>query len=452
MNETARLDGWKEIAAYLNRSVRSAHRWNQELGLPVHRLPGSRGNIVYALKSEIDRWVDTRERDDVLLPGDPSSFSKRWIVPVAGACILLLALVSYIWLQPALEGRGDGSVDRVSAGGDAASGEILTVSVDDLVRPLGRVVFCVGHDGNPEIHVMNDDGSAQVRLTDHPAWDLYPVFSPDGSQIAFSSDRNGDQAEIFIMDADGANVRQLTSGISSDHRYTEGLHWHPSGEKLVFSFCLDNVWQLFEIDADGSNLRQLTRTPHSNLRPRYSRDGNSIHVMRIVPNDGHTSDIFVLSGEDTRQLTFTRDNRAPDEVLVDGVPTLYFTKAFSKETQQVFYLLQTPPARGVERISRQVRPAEYPLLRTNSGFAEPHVVGARGPGAALAMNQILVVSDRGGEGTFNIWRMGTDGQNSVRLTAEGAGSPDWWIPLPAAGVAIEVGEATDAGEAGASFS
>jgi len=440
MNETDRLDGWKAIAEYLNRSVRSAHRWNQDLGLPVHRLPGTRGNIVYALKSEIDDWVDQREHDEVVPPGDRSFLSIGWLVPLGGVATLFLAVTSYFWLMPALGIGGDEAYpEEASATGGAAAAEILTVSVDDLVRPLGRVVFQSNRSGSSEVHIMNDDGSGQVQLTDHPALDFHAVFSPDGSQIAFSSDRSGGQAEIFVMDLDGLNLRQLTSGIPNDHSYAEGLHWHPSGEKLVFSFCIDGAWQLFEIDADGSNLVQLTHTPRWNMRPRYSRDGTRIYAMRITPNDGMTSEIVMISGGDTRQLTFTLDNRAPDEVLVGDVPTLFFSKAFSKENQQIFHLVQTAPARGVERYSRRLRPAEYPLLHNNNGFAEPQAVGARGPGAVLATSQILVVSDRGGEEIFNIWRMGTDGQNAVRLTTEGGSSPDWWIPLPESGTMIEAG-------------
>jgi len=162
--------------------------------------------------------------------------------------------------------------------------------------------------------------------------------------------------------------------------------------------------------------------------------------MRNIPRVGETSEIFSISAGRERQLTFTLDNRSADEVLVGGIPTLFFSKAFSKENQQIFYLVQTEPARGAERFSRRLRPAEYPLLATNNGFAEPEVVGARGLGAALAMNQILVQSDRGGEGMFNIWRIGTDGRSAVRLTVVGAAHPDWWIPLPGVTDPVEIDE------------
>ncbi len=50
------LDSWKEIAAYLRRDVRTARRWEQTRGLPVHRLPGDGRAPVFAVRGELDRW------------------------------------------------------------------------------------------------------------------------------------------------------------------------------------------------------------------------------------------------------------------------------------------------------------------------------------------------------------------------------------------------------------
>jgi hypothetical protein len=57
-----RLDGWKAVAAHLRKSVRTAQRWERELGLPVHRMQTETGEIVYGFSSEIDNWVRERER------------------------------------------------------------------------------------------------------------------------------------------------------------------------------------------------------------------------------------------------------------------------------------------------------------------------------------------------------------------------------------------------------
>ena len=69
-------------------------------------------------------------------------------------------------------------------------------------------------DGNSEIYVMNVDGTGLTRLTDDPAVDVYPAWSPDGSRIAFTSTRDGHN-NIYVMNADGTGVTQLTTSTGS---------------------------------------------------------------------------------------------------------------------------------------------------------------------------------------------------------------------------------------------
>ena len=66
-----------------------------------------------------------------------------------------------------------------------------------------------------DIDVMRADGTHVRRLTDSPGLDEGPVWSPDATKIAFSSDRDGQQ-EIYVMDADGSNPRRLTDNPARD--------------------------------------------------------------------------------------------------------------------------------------------------------------------------------------------------------------------------------------------
>ena len=99
---------------------------------------------------------------------------------------------------------------------------ILAVVVALSLRPLivcievqAQIAFASDRDGNYEIYVMDTDGRNQRRLTENPAHDLQPSWSPDGEHIAFVSDRDGNQ-EIYVMDADGKNQRRLTRNGSPD--------------------------------------------------------------------------------------------------------------------------------------------------------------------------------------------------------------------------------------------
>jgi Tol biopolymer transport system component len=68
-------------------------------------------------------------------------------------------------------------------------------------------------DGNPEVYVMNADGSNQRRVTNHPALDALPSWSQDSRRIVFVSDRvRKGQRRLFVANANGTGVRMLTKG------------------------------------------------------------------------------------------------------------------------------------------------------------------------------------------------------------------------------------------------
>ena len=77
-----------------------------------------------------------------------------------------------------------------------------------LSRSGKQIAFSSERDGDHEVFVMNADGTGVTQLTDHDGEDGYAVWSPDGNKIAFSSDRYGDN-EIFVMNADGTDVYSI---------------------------------------------------------------------------------------------------------------------------------------------------------------------------------------------------------------------------------------------------
>jgi Tol biopolymer transport system component len=123
--------------------------------------------------------------------------------------------------------------------------------------PDGRkLAFVSRRDGNSEIYVMNADGSDQRNLTRHAASDQSPAWSPDGQSIAFVSRRSG-LAEIHVMNADGSDQRNLRVRVGRD----SGLGWSPDGRKIAFTAGSTEV---YVVNADGSGRRQLTRSPWAN--------------------------------------------------------------------------------------------------------------------------------------------------------------------------------------------
>ncbi|MFN7145402.1 MAG: TolB family protein, partial [Myxococcota bacterium] len=110
-------------------------------------------------------------------------------------------------------------------------------------------------------------GGEAVRLTQGAAWDTQPRFSPDGRRLAFASDRGGNE-QIWVMDADGTNARQVTD--EADARVTEPL-WDPAGDWIVGrrrtvdtrSIGVTELWQYHLEGGKGFRLTSLDAHPHA---------------------------------------------------------------------------------------------------------------------------------------------------------------------------------------------
>jgi Tol biopolymer transport system component len=133
--------------------------------------------------------------------------------------------------------------------------------------PDGRsIVFISERHGQPDVYRMDIDGSDVVRLTE-AGMATNPVYSPDGSQIAWSS---GDS--IHIMDADGGNARWLTEGIMPI--------WSPDGQKIVYKVYDLNTreYNLEIVDVSGENRIRLLPQPLLTPHVSWSPDGTQLLV------------------------------------------------------------------------------------------------------------------------------------------------------------------------------
>ncbi len=124
-----------------------------------------------------------------------------------------------------------------------------------------------------EIFVMNADGANLHKLTDNQTIDITPGWSPDGKQIAFSSNRDG-AFQVYVMDADGSNVRQLTTGDANN----VGSAWSPDGTRIAFASDRDGqkyVYDIYLMDADGSHQTRLTTSPWDESSPVWKPAANA---------------------------------------------------------------------------------------------------------------------------------------------------------------------------------
>ena len=113
--------------------------------------------------------------------------------------------------------------------------------------------------------------SSRVNLTQDPAVDTSPAWSPDGTRIAFRSERDGNP-EINLMEADGSNPVRLTFDSGNDDELT----WSPDGQKIAFLTDRDGNNEIYVMNADGSGPVSLTQGLQADYSPAWSHDGSRI--------------------------------------------------------------------------------------------------------------------------------------------------------------------------------
>ena len=120
------------------------------------------------------------------------------------------------------------------------------------------------------------------------------------AQIAFTSERIH-TVDIYVMEADGSNPRQLT-----DDRWADDfLSWSPDGTRIAFASQNNRNWDIYVIDVDGGDPRNLTNSPHGEWEPSWSPDGERI---AFASDRELKTDIYVMEadGSDPQNLTNNR--------------------------------------------------------------------------------------------------------------------------------------------------
>lgn len=145
---------------------------------------------------------------------------------------------------------------------------------------LGKLVFPSARAGNLDIWVMDlRDPDHPTQLTTAPEADVEPVWSPDGSQIIFSSGQGTTDGvnELWLMNADGSEPRKLLEWPES---FEWGATWSPDGDKLAFATTRDYNYEIYVMDIEGEG-EPINITRHSRLDtfPDWSPDGKWLAFM-----------------------------------------------------------------------------------------------------------------------------------------------------------------------------
>lgn len=210
-------------------------------------------------------------------------------------------------------GRCEATCDGIVINADGSGERVLVRDgFPSAWSPNGKqIAFGSSRDGDNEVFIMNANGSGVTQVTHNDFSDSPTAWSPNGKQILFGSDRDGNP-ELYVMNVDGTGVIRLTNNPASDEGDRAG--WSPDGTRIVFSSRRDgDDLDIFVMNADGSGVTQLTRNDFiEDDDPVWAPDGK--HIAFHSTRDGD-EEIFVmnLDGSGVTQLTF-------NEGVFDAVP------------------------------------------------------------------------------------------------------------------------------------
>jgi len=463
-----RLESWKEIAAYLGRGVTTVQRWEQEEGLPVHRLPHAKKGSVFAFKPELDSWRVNRVQAGVAggvrqVPAAIGSNRSPELKPdwrprltravTLGAVLALIAVIGW---------SGFGRPQAHVAPGRTSLSMVPRPLANDSTPEHGpslspdgtQVVYDWKVNGVTGLYIKSIDGGPPRPLSVGDGISLqgsaYAMWSPRGDRIAFLASQGPQQYGLYVVPPTGGTSRLLTSmaGI--------GLCWHPDGSSigLIDRTGRDEPFSVFSLSIDTGERRRLTVPPaggFGDTHCAFSPDGSQLAVIRYSTRGA--SDVYVseaatpsrmrrvtLDGPPMAGLTWTPDGQS----IVFGSVGLWKVAANTSGTAAPTLLAGAEGEARYPSFSRS-GPTGFPRLayeysvfdvnvwrwqRQSDGSEKTYrltgsTVWDDLPAFSPDGHRIAFVSNRTGK--IQIWTANADGSDSKQVTFESFASttPQW---------------------------
>jgi len=302
-NQNERLEGWKEISSFIHRDERTARRWEKDLGMPVHRDPGNSQSRVYALRAEIDTWVNSRDHreldatfyptaSDALSMGEPPDEHPVEKAPAAivapdflrnpqlsrqharrrlrsglwlasTACVMIIAWLAGARLVTSFT-LGPLRVLRLQPLTDDGRWK-------ESLRTDGTTLFFGELEGERRVLVSLPVTGGVVRQIQTPVSNPFlQDVSPDGQRLLVTSAQGADlEQPLWILPAaagSGARVLNILCHSAA---------WSLDGARIAYAHR-DAVYLT---NSDGTNRRLLIRTGKFPVRLRWAPDGHRLRFL-----------------------------------------------------------------------------------------------------------------------------------------------------------------------------
>jgi hypothetical protein len=350
-----RLDSWKEIAAHLGRTVRTAQRYEKEGGLPVHRESCGRHERVSAFTEELDRWMESEAnlrpappvpagKPDGAAPPDgagsppegapqvspsPPSINRRWILrtgAVVLATAVLMLLASRLAGREGWPGPPPGRVESIRLTGFELS------ALDAEKQVLWRKTF-------------------PAPLVRPESW-RHPFCLPPAGRICALEDIDGDGAREILVLTGSNDVKLIPSILHCLSENGNGRWQYQAGRPLVFGatrqdgYYLARYFLLEDLDGDGRREILLNSFHHNNFPS----------LLTLLDSSGDRRSEYIHSGHVCFAATADLDGDGTPEILASGINNGY-RKGF----------LAVLDSRAVEGASPQPDTPGYQCLDVSQG-------------------------------------------------------------------------------------